>query len=236
MMWVQLKLVKIVIVSLLIFILINITIQVTTYNVVSCASNKTDAFCAANAQAPKSCCANITTTVINSQTLAKTYSYQYYCLPYEFVFYQITPFVISNTTSYTYDCGLSNLTASTVCSLATTQCGTNNCCMQRSGSLAGIVTQFRGLCQAVANEGTIIHNPTTPAQTNLIISSVCMSNSGNSGGSGGTTTTNTSTGSSSGGTSGIPVGGYGTYGEYLQSTQALILFLISFLLTYIMLE
>jgi len=83
-----------------------------------------------------------------------------------------------------------------------------------------------------------VHSPTTPVQTNLVLSGVCMGSTGSSGSgsSGSGTSTNTSTGTgSSTGISGTPVGGYGN-SINIQPIKTIILFMICFSISLIILE
>ena len=122
--------------------------QTVSYSVISCTANKTDAFCKASAgTAPNSCCATIVESVKNLTTLVVTNTTSYSCLPNDFVFYQnLSPFVTSTTSTYHYDCVDTNLTNSGRCSSALTKCGNSRCCMDRSGTINSVSTEFDGIC------------------------------------------------------------------------------------------
>eukprot|EP00347_Sterkiella_histriomuscorum_P007856 403347299 len=166
--------------------------------------------------APKSCCATISSIYTDPTTQVSTSTVTYFCLPQSWVFYQTTAFKYSSTTSYYYDCSLSNYTAPTVCSTPQTLCGTNNCCMSRSGQINSVTTTFRGVCMDISNEGSITYNGGS-GSNNLVLNTICMSNSGTGTGTTPTPNTTTGTGGTSNPVSGVPVGGYGSNAQILNS-------------------
>ena len=80
--------------------------------------------------------------------------------------------------------------------------------MSRAGSIAGVITQFRGLCKSVSDDAVSIAYSGATGGHNLQMTTTCMGNSGTGGSNTGETTTNATTNTNAG----IPVGGYGSFG------------------------
>ena len=112
-----------------------------TYNTLSCSSSRTDAFC--QQTIPNSCCATTTTstTTVNSRGVSSTSvtNTAYFCVPRDMAL-GLATVVLSNTTTYRFNCTSTAVLASDLCTSGSTPCATlqNSCCATRAASWSGV--------------------------------------------------------------------------------------------------
>ena len=166
---------------MLLFTLIALTLttlpiltQAQTYTTVSCASNKTEAFCGLHIS--NSCCATASTVSI-SKTNAKTTTTAYYCLPIDLVT-SMAKVDVNSTLYYQYTCNNLISTPSDNCTSGATACATlqNTCCATRKVSInnEALNTTVSSVCSLTSfvNANTVYNGTTASAK--ISVASACL--------------------------------------------------------------